>query len=54
LNFNIEKSAQLKASEVRTFFLYLALPILKHYLPDKHIWNLTHIIIGKIKDELKF
>ena len=35
-----------KASETRTFFLYVALPVLKHHLKGKYVWNLSNLVIG--------
>ena len=48
ISFKIEKYSQWKASEVRTFFLYLALPIMKHFLDEKYAWNLAYIVHGII------
>ena len=40
-NFN-----QWKASEVKLFFFYVGLPILKHYLKAKYVLNLSCIVHG--------
>ena len=36
-----------KSSEMKLFFLYACLPILKHFLPTKFIYNLSCIVFGK-------
>ena len=35
-----------KASEIRTFFMYIALPVLKYHLKGKYVWNLCNLVNG--------
>ena len=45
-NFDIYRFSKWKASEYRTFFLYMAVPILKEFLKPKYFWNLACIVFG--------
>ncbi len=45
-NFAIEKISSWKANEMRMFFLYLGLPMLKHFMDAKFAWHLALLILG--------
>ena len=47
-SFLISDIQRWKASEIKNFFFYVALPILKSYLPVSNFLNLACIIFGKI------
>ena len=46
--FDLKHWKQWKASEFRTFFFYMAVPILKDYLKPKYFWNLCILVFGNI------
>ena len=47
--FELKHWKQWKASELRTFFFYMVIPLLKEYLRPKYFWNLCTLVFGKIK-----
>ncbi len=47
-NFQVGKSMTWKASENRTFYLYLALPLLANYLPKDYIIHLYCFVYGNL------
>ena len=48
ISFDLAKCLSWKASENRTFYLYLALPLLKPYLPEVYFVHLYSFVYGKV------
>ena len=47
ISFDLAKCLSWKASENRTFYLYLTLPLLKPYLPEVYFVHLYSFVYGK-------
>ncbi len=46
LSFDLNNLKKWKASEIRNFFLYLSIPVLKDFLLPKYLWNLSCLVYG--------
>lgn len=46
--FDLNHVAKWKASEFRTFFLYMSLTVMKDILKAEHYWNLACLVYGEI------
>ncbi|CAF1044042.1 unnamed protein product, partial [Brachionus calyciflorus] len=46
IDFEIENYNTWKATEIRTFFLYICIPLLKNILKPKYFWNIACLIFA--------
>ena len=47
IDFNLNHYGNWKASEYRTFYLYIALPLFKDEIPSVNFWNLMCLVYGE-------
>ena len=47
IDFDLNRYANWKASEYRTFYHHIALPLFRNELPSPNYWNLLCLIYGK-------